>query len=198
MKKILLVYLTILGSFVYGQEKEPFIDFKPIYRLGFHRPLAFGDNYFAKDLSPSFGLHSNFSLIQVYKVRLGFGYDFQSHNVKNPTSIGDFGSVNINQWYLMLEYSLPINKEWQINPNVSYGETKANYKGKGSGTLAKQTLEEIRLGGYATYYLNRSFSMYSGLHFSHFFNANLKANPENKNYFGSGNKIILSIGIEIH
>ena len=198
MKKILLFALLFLGSFVNGQEKKSVIDFKPIYRFGFHRPVVFGDNFFAKDLSPAFGLHSNLSLVQVYKVRMGFGYDFQSHHVKNPTSIGNFGSVNFNQWYLMLEYSIPIDNQWQINPNVSYGETKVNYRGRGSGTLAKQSLEEIRLGGYATYYLNRSFSMYGGLHFSHFFNADLKASPENKDYFGSGNKIIFTIGIEIH
>ena len=198
MKKILLFGLLILGSFVNGQEKEPIIKFKPIYRLGFHRPINFGDTFFAKDLSPSFGFHSNISLVQVYKLRLGFGYDFQSSSVKNPNAIGNFKSVNFNHWYWMMEYNLPINNEWQINPNVSYGATKANYKSISSGTLAEQSLEEIRLGGYATYFLNRSFSIYGGLHYTHIFNADIQASPENIDYFSSGNKLIFSIGIEIH
>ena len=74
-----------------------------------------------------------------------------------------------------------------------------NYKeNTGRSILAKQSLEEIRLGSYINYNLNKTFAGYAGLHFSHFYNSNLNASPENKDYFGKGNKFIISLGILIH
>ena len=201
MKKIFIVFSLIGSLFSNGQEikQSKLLDFAPLFRFGFQLPVHTGNNFFNNDLTSGFGFHSNISLVRIYQFRLGVGYEFQQLGMANPEAIGNFESVNFNAYYYFLEFEIPIEPKFQINPTLSYGETNLNYKQlQGGNTLAKQSMEEIRLGGYATYYLNRTFSIYSGLHFSHIFNGDLNASPENKDYFGKGNKIILSIGIEIH
>lgn len=201
MRKTFTVIIIFFGSFVFSQEdnKTKIIDFSPAFRYGFQIPIQFGDNYFAKDLSSGFGFHTTLSLIKIYNFRLSLGYEFQKLKVENSDAIGNFDYVNSNKFQYILEYEIPINSKFELNPTISYGQCQYNYKeNTGGSILAKQYLEEIKFGSYINYSLNKTFAGYAGLHFSHFYNSDLKANPENKDYFGKGNNFTLSIGILIH
>ena len=119
--------------------------------------------------------------------------------INNSNVIGNFDYINSNTYQYILEYEIPITTKFDLNPTLSYGQCNYNYKeNTGGSVLAKQFLEEIRIGSYLNYSLNKTFSGYTGIHFSHFYNSNLVATSENKEYFGKGNKFILSLGILIH
>ena len=201
MRKTLIIIIIFFGSFVFSQEdnKTKIIDFSPAFRYGFQLPIQFGDNYFAKDLSSGFGFHTTLSLIKIYNFRLSLGYEFQKLKVDNSDAIGNFDFINSNTYQYILEYEVPINSKFVLNPTVSYGQSQFNYKENiGKSILAKQNLEEIRFGSYINYSLNKTFAGYAGLHFSHFYNSDLNASVENKDYFGTGNKFVLTLGILIH
>ena len=95
-------------------------------------------------------------------------------------------------------FRLSLGYEFQKLKVESYGQCQFNYKeNTGGSILAKQNLEEIRFGSYINYSLNKTFAGYAGFHFSHFYNSDLNAASENKDYFGKGNKFIISLGILI-
>lgn len=201
MRKIFIIIIILSSISVFSQRetKTKIVDFYPAFRFGFQLPLHFGDNYFSKDLSSGFGFHSTLSLVKIYNFRLSLGYEFQKLRVENSDKIGNFDFINSNTYQFILEYEIPLNSKFDINPTISYGQCRFNYKeNTGGSILAKQNLEEIRLGSYINYNLNKTFAGYAGLHFSHFYNSDLNATPENKDYFGKGNKFIISIGILIH
>lgn len=201
MRKIFIIIIILSSISVFSQRetKTKIVDFYPAFRFGFQLPIHFGDNYFSKDLSSGFGFHSTLSLVKIYNFRLSLGYEFQKLRVENSDKIGNFDFINSNTYQFILEYEIPLNSKFDINPTISYGKCRFNYKeNTGGSILAKQNLEEIRLGSYINYNLNKTFAGYAGLHFSHFYNSDLNATPENKDYFGKGNKFIISIGILIH
>ena len=201
MRKIFIVIIILSSISVFSQRetKTKIVDFYPAFRFGFQLPIHFGDNYFSKDLSSGFGFHSTLSLVKIYNFRLSLGYEFQKLRVENSDKIGNFDFINSNTYQYILEYEIPLNSKFDLNPTISYGKCRFNYKeNTGGSILAKQNLEEIRLGSYINYNLNKTFAGYAGLHFSHFYNSNLNASPENKDYFGKGNKFIISLGILIH
>lgn len=201
MRKIFIIIIILSSISVFSQRetKTKIVDFYPAFRFCFQLPIHFGDNYFSKDLSSGFGFHSTLSLVKIYNFRLSLGYDFQKLRVENSDKIGNFDFINSNTYQFILEYEIPLNSKFDINPTISYGQCRFNYKeNTGGSILAKQNLEEIRLGSYINYNLNKTFAGYAGLHFSHFYNSDLNATPENKDYFGKGNKFIISIGILIH
>ncbi|WP_291108788.1 hypothetical protein [Flavobacterium sp. UBA6195] len=201
MRKIFIIIIILSSISVFSQRetKTKIVDFYPAFRFGFQLPIHFGDNYFSKDLSSGFGFHSTLSLVKIYNFRLSLGYEFQKLRVENSDKIGNFDFINSNTYQFILEYEIPLNSKFDINPTISYGQCRFNYKeNTGGSILAKQNLEEIRLGSYINYNLNKTFAGYAGLHFSHFYNSDLNATPENKDYFGKGNKFIISIGILIH
>ena len=201
MRKIFIIIIILSSISVFSQRetKTKIVDFYPAFRFGFQLPIHFGDNYFSKDLSSGFGFHSTLSLVKIYNFRLSLGYEFQKLRVEYSDKIGNFDFINSNTYQFILEYEIPLNSKFDINPTISYGQCRFNYKeNTGGSILAKQNLEEIRLGSYINYNLNKTFAGYAGLHFSHFYNSDLNATPENKDYFGKGNKFIISIGILIH
>jgi hypothetical protein len=201
MKNKLILIILFFCTMTFGQKetKRKIIDFSPAFRFGYQLPLQFGDNYFAKDLGSGFGFHSSLSLIKIYDFRISLGYEFQKLRVENSNAIGNFDYINSNTYQYILEYEIPINSKFELNPTISYGQCQFNYKeNTGGSILARQNLEEIRFGSYINYSLNKTFAGYVGLHFSHFYNSNLNATPENKDYFGKGNKFIISLGILIH
>ncbi len=201
MRKIFIIIIILSSISVFSQRetKTKIVDFYPAFRFGFQLPIHFGDNYFSKDLSSGFGFHSTLSLVKIYNFRLSLGYEFQKLRVENSDKIGNFDFINSNTYQFILEYEIPLNSKFDLNPTISYGKCRFNYKeNTGGSILAKQNLEEIRLGSYINYNLNKTFAGYAGLHFSHFYNSDLNATPENKDYFGKGNKFIISIGILIH
>lgn len=201
MRKIFIIIIILSSISVFSQRetKTKIVDFYPAFRFGFQLPILFGDNYFSKDLSSGFGFHSTLSLVKIYNFRLSLGYEFQKLRVENSDKIGNFDFINSNTYQFILEYEIPLNSKFDLNPTISYGQCRFNYKeNTGGSILAKQNLEEIRLGSYINYNLNKTFAGYAGLHFSHFYNSDLNATPENKDYFGKGNKFIISIGILIH
>lgn len=201
MRKIFIIIIILSSISVFSQRetKTKIVDFYPAFRFGFQLPIHFGDNYFSKDLSSGFGFHSTLSLVKIYNFRLSLGYEFQKLRVENSDKIGNFDFINSNTYQFILEYEIPLNSKFDLNPTISYGKCRFNYKeNTGGSILAKQNLEEIRLGSYINYNLNKTFAGYAGLHFSHFYNTDLNATPENKDYFGKGNKFIISIGILIH
>lgn len=201
MRKIFIIIIILSSISVFSQRetKTKIVDFYPAFRFGFQLPIHFGDNYFSKDLSSGFGFHSTLSLVKIYNFRLSLGYEFQKLRVENSDKIGNFDFINSNTYQFILEYEIPLNSKFDLNPTISYGKCRFNYKeNTGGSILAKQNLEEIRLGSYINYNLNKTFAGYAGLHFSHFYNLDLNATPENKDYFGKGNKFIISIGILIH
>ena len=201
MRKIFIIIIILSSISVFSQRetKTKIVDFYPAFRFGFQLPIHFGDNYFSKDLSSGFGFHSTLSLVKIYNFRLSLGYEFQKLRVENSDKIGNFDFINSNTYQFILEYEIPLNSKFDLNPTISYGQCQFNYKeNTGGSILAKQSLEEIRLGSYINYNLNKTFAGYAGLHFSHFYNSNLNASPENKDYFGKGNKFIISLGILIH
>jgi hypothetical protein len=200
MKKIFILIILFFCIMTFGQKetKTKIIDFYPAFRYGFQLPIHTGDNYFAKDLSSGFGFHSTLSLVKIYNFRLSLGYEFQKLKVENPNIIGNFDFINSNTYQYILEYEIPINSKFELNPTISYGQCQFNYKeNTGGSILAKQNLEEIRFGSYINYSLNKTFAGYAGFHFSYFYNSDLNAASENKDYFGKGNKFIISIGILI-
>ncbi|RTL10100.1 MAG: hypothetical protein EKK56_10685 [Flavobacteriaceae bacterium] len=200
MRKIFIIIIIISSTLTFGQKetKTKIIDFYPAFRYGFQLPIHTGDNYFAKDLSSGFGFHSALSLVKIYNFRLSLGYEFQKLKVENSNTIGNFDFINSNTYQYILEYEIPINSKFELNPTISYGQCQFNYKeNTGGSILAKQNLEEIRFGSYINYSLNKTFAGYAGFHFSHFYNSDLNAASENKDYFGKGNKFIVSIGILI-
>ena len=201
MKKIFILIILLSSSIVFGQ-KEPktkIIEFYPAFRFGFQVPIHSGNNFFAKDINSGFGFHSTLSLVKIYNFKLGLGYEFQNLKVDNSNAIGNFDFINSNTYQYILEYAFPLNAKFELNPTISYGTCQFNYKENyGGSILAKQDLEEIRFGSYINYSLNKTFAGYAGLHFSHFYNSNLVASPENKDYFGKGNKFVISLGILIH
>lgn len=201
MRKIFIIIIILSSISVFSQRetKTKIVGFNPAFRFGFQLPIHFGDNYFSKDLSSGFGFHSTLSLVKIYNFRLSIGYEFQKLRVENSDKIGNFDFINSNTYQFILEYEIPLNSKFDLNPTISYGQCRFNYKeNTGGSILAKQNLEEIRLGSYINYNLNKTFAGYAGLHFSHFYNSDLNATPENKDYFGKGNKFIISIGILIH
>lgn len=201
MRKIFIIIIILSSISVFSQRetKTKIVDFYPAFRFGFQLPIHFGDNYFSKDLSSGFGFHSTLSLVKIYNFRLSLGYEFQKLRVENSDKIGNFDFINSNTYQFILEYEIPLNSKFDLNPTISYGKCRFNYKeNTGGSILAKQNLEEIRLGSYINYNLNKTFAGYAGLHFSHFYNSDLNATLENKDYFGKGNKFIISIGILIH
>jgi hypothetical protein len=201
MRKIFIIIIILSSISVFSQRetKTKIVDFNPAFRFGFQLPIHFGDNYFSKDLSSGFGFHSTLSLVKIYNFRLSIGYEFQKLRVENSDKIGNFDFINSNTYQFILEYEITLNSKFDLNPTISYGQCRFNYKeNTGGSILAKQNLEEIRLGSYINYNLNKTFAGYAGLHFSHFYNSDLNATPENKDYFGKGNKFIISIGILIH
>lgn len=201
MRKIFIIIIILSSISVFSQRetKTKIVDFYPAFRFGFQLPIHFGDNYFSKDLSSGFGFHSTLSLVKIYNFRLSLGYEFQKLRVENSDKIGNFDFINSNTYQFILEYEIPLNSKFDINPTISYGQCRFNYKeNTGGSILAKQNLEEIRLGSYINYNLNKTFAGYAGLHFSHFYNSNLNASPEKKDYYGKGNKFIISLGILIH
>lgn len=201
MRKIFIIIIILSSISVFSQRetKTKIVDFYPAFRFGFQLPIHFEDNYFSKDLSSGFGFHSTLSLVKIYNFRLSLGYEFQKLRVENSDKIGNFDFINSNTYQFILEYEIPLNSKFDLNPTISYGKCRFNYKeNTGGSILAKQNLEEIRLGSYINYNLNKTFAGYAGLHFSHFYNSDLNATPENKDYFGKGNKFIISIGILIH
>ena len=201
MRKIFIIIIILSSISVFSQRetKTKIVDFNPAFRFGFQLPIHFGDNYFSKDLSSGFGFHSTLSLVKIYNFRLSLGYEFQKLRVENSDKIGNFDFINSNTYQFILEYEIPLNSKFDLNPTISYGQCRFNYKeNTGGSILAKQNLEEIRLGSYINYNLNKTFAGYAGLHFSHFYNSNLNASPEKKDYYGKGNKFIISLGILIH
>lgn len=201
MRRIFIIIFMLSSTLAFSQKeaKNKIVDFNPAFRFGFQLPIQFGNNYFSKDLSSGFGFHSTLSLVKIYNFRLSLGYEFQKLKVENSNAIGNFENINSNSYQYILEYEIPLNSKFELNPTISYGQCQFNYKeNTGGSILAKQSLEEIRLGSYINYNLNKTFAGYAGLHFSHFYNSNLNASSENKDYFGKGNKFIISLGILIH
>lgn len=200
MSKITILIFILNSFIVFGQKdlKTKIIEFSPALRFGFQHPVHIGNNFFSKDVKGGFGFHSNISLVKIYNFRLGFGYEFQRLKVENSNAIGNFDFINANTYHYILEYEFRINTKLEVNPTLSYGQSQFNYKESiGATALAKQSLEEIRTGAYLNYSLNKTFLGYVGLHFSHFFNADIVASPERQDYFGKGNKFIISMGILI-
>lgn len=201
MRKIFIIIVILSSALVFSQKetKTKIIDFYPAFRFGFQTPIQFGNNYFSKDLNSGFGFHSTLSLVKIYNFRLSLGYEFQKLKVENSNAIGNFDFINSNTYQYILEYEIPVNLKFELNPTISYGQCQFNYKeNTGGSILAKQSLEEIRFGSYFNYSLNKTFVGYAGLHFSHFYNSDLNTTPENKDYFGKGNKFIITLGILIH
>lgn len=202
MKKLFILIWVLLCSMVFGQEatkNKKIIDFYPSFRFGFQLPVHTGTNLFAKEYRATLGFHSTLSLVKFYNFKISLGYEFQKLNLENQNAVGKLDYINTNSYLYILEYEVPLNYQFVINPTASYGLSNLNYKEiEGHSSLAKQTMEEIRVGTFVDYRFDKTFSFYSGLHFAHMFNADLKASPENKNYFGKGNKCIFTVGILIH
>lgn len=197
MKKIIvLALITFLSAF--SQEKTKIISFDPSLRIGLQLPVQFGNTVFAKDFSPSFGYHTSLPLFKIYNFNIVIGYEFQKMNLNNKNRIGNFSHLNINTYQIIVEYPITVNQNLNLIPDVTYGANNLNYKGYITGSIAKQHGNEINIGSRISYYLNQTFSGYFGLHYAHFYNSNLNANQDNQNYFGIGNRIQFSIGIEIH
>lgn len=196
MKNIFLFILFLINSLLFGQKHIEPISFEKSFRMGLQTAVQFGNNVFAKDFDSGLGFNSSMSIVKIYGVKLTFGFEFQRLRLTNAETIGNLAYINNNNYFVMLEYELPINDKFEINPTLSYAYSVMNYKDNGN-ILAKQKGNEIRLGSYLNYQLNKTFAGYFGIHYAYFFNSNLSASSEDKDYFGQGNKIVFSIGIEI-
>ena len=159
MRKIFIIIFVLSSTLAFSQKeaKNKIVDFNPAFRFGFQLPIQFGNNYFSKDLSSGFGFHSTLSLVKIYNFRLSLGYEFQKLKVENSNAIGNFDYINSNSYQYILEYEIPLNSKLELNPTISYGQCQFNYKeNTGGSILAKQSLEEIRLGSYINYNLNKT------------------------------------------
>lgn len=198
MKKIACILTLILSLAATAQKtkKAPLIEFAPDFRFGAQVPVYFGNNYFSNDFESSTGIQSTLSLAKFKNFRLTIGFDYHQLKLKNIEPIGDFSHVNIKTLSFMIEYEKRINKFFTISPTVSLGFCDLNYVDQ--GIIAVQHGNEIKTGAYVSRSLNKTFAAFAGVHYAYFFNSNLTATPENKDYFGKSNKVVFSVGIQIH
>lgn len=201
VKNLILVILGCFSLAVQGQKikKEPWIDFYPAFRFGFQYPKLVGSNFFADDLTESMGFHSSLSLVKIANFRATVSWELQGYRNTNPNRIGNFSHIQSSTALFQVEYEHPLKGAWVLNPTLAYGQSRMTYRATRSGsTLARQSWEEIRLGSYVNYSFSKTYVGYAGLHYAFLYNDDLKASPADEDYFGSGNKLVLSLGILIH
>jgi hypothetical protein len=196
---MVLVAWSSLGLQAQKVKKQPWIDFNPAFRFGFQYPQLVGSNFFADDLTESLGFHSSLSLVKIANFRATVGWELQGYRNNNPNRIGNFSHIQSSTALFQVEYEHPLNGRWVLNPTLAYGQSRITYRATRSGTtLARQSWEEIRLGSYANYSFDKTFVGYVGLHYAFLYNSDIKASPADEDYFGRGNKLVLSLGILIH
>lgn len=198
MKKIVYVFFLFYSISISAQKtkKKPFIEFQPDFRFGLQAPAYFGNNFFANDFKETIGVQSTLSLAKAKNFRLGLSFDIQRLNLTNTEIIGAFRHVTIKTTSIIIEYEKKINKLNTISPTLSFGFNDVNYRNE--GIIASQYGNELKTGFYFSRSLDKTFAVFAGLHYAYYFNSNLNATPENTEYFGHSNKVVLSIGIQIH
>jgi hypothetical protein len=199
MKNIVFSLLVLFSVTVSGQKtkKQPLIEFQPDFRFGIQVTSHSGTNFFSNDMDSNIGIQSTLSLAKVKNFRLTMGYDFYQLKLKNKEALGNFSQINMKTILFMLEYEKKFNKLYSLSPTLSIGFSDLNYVNQGM-ILAVQHGNEIKAGAYGSISLNKTFAAFAGLHYAHYFNSNLSATQENKDYFGKSNKIVFSVGIQIH
>jgi len=197
MKKSFILLFLLIFNFVYCQisKTEKIINLEPSMRLGINFPLHFGNNMLANEYRSSIGFTSNFSVIQIYKIKFSGGYEFQKYN-ENRSSIGKFTSINKHTYILQTDYSIPILKTHQLVPFISYSATNLNFK-DGTYTMAKQHTNEIKIGSYFDYQLNSTYSLFFSLNYCKILN-NIEASKADQKYYGTSNSFNFSLGIEFN
>ncbi len=198
MRKIVFVFVLFCSIAASAQKskKKPLIEFQPEFRLGIQAPRFFGNNYFANDFKESIGVQTTLTLAKVKNFRFGLGFDVQKLHLQNPEIIGAFSHVNIKTTSILIEYEKKANNLFTISPTISIGVNDVNYRDE--GIIASQYGNELKVGSYFSRNLDKTFAVFGGLHYAYYFNANLNASQENKDYFGHSNKVVLSIGIQVH
>jgi len=197
MKKSFLLLFLLLFNLVFCQinKTEKIINLEPSMRLGINFPLHFGNNMLADEYKSSIGFTSNFSVIQIYRIKFSGGYEFQKYR-EDLSSIGDFSSIHKNTYVLQTDYSIPFLKTHQFVPFISYSATNLNFK-NGTITMAKQHTNEIKIGSYFDYQLNSTYSLFFNLNYCKILN-NIEASKADQKYYGTSNSINFSLGIEFN
>lgn len=196
-KKTVLLFCLLLFNFMYCQieKSEKIINLEPSMRLGINFPLHFGNNMLADEYKSSIGFTSNFSVIQIYRIKFSGGYEFQKYR-EDRSSIGDFSSIHKNTYVLQTDYSIPFLRMHQLVPFISYSATNLNFKNS-TITMAKQHTNEIKIGCYFDYQLNSTYSLFYCLHYGKIIN-NIEASKIDEKYYGTSNSINFSLGIEFN
>lgn len=193
MKKLLLLFL-LFSQFVYCQEKNNKLQFKPKLGLEVKSNYFFGKNYLAKGhKNPSVGFLFKMNVLEYKKFNFGFSFENTILKVSDYSIGGNIDKSNIALYNAYLSYPLAISKEITLEPNIFYGQLFLKQK-NGSKNYGTQNGNDLGIGGIINYKINKTITIYSNVSYSHYF---LKVNttPEFEKYFNNSNCLSLSLGI---
>lgn len=198
MKRYLFILVFLgFGLFAQSQNKKKIFNFEPKMRLGVFTPIEFGNTALKKYYSSPIGIDGNFTLFKLYGIEFTGGITYANYNYNQQPNFLDYQMSRQTLLYGQLSYSFELQKKFDLSPSFSLGIEQLSHR-EGSTVLARQSGINTRIGAYLDYKLNRTFSFYSGLHFS-ITNYNLKDGVSSyRNQYHSSNSLIFSLGVEFN
>jgi len=198
MKRYLVILAVIgIGLFAQAQNKKKVFNLEPKMRLGIFTPIEFGNTALNKYYNTPIGFEGNFTLFKLYDVEFTGGITYANYKYNQQPDFLDYQISRQTLLYGQLAYSIELNKKFDVSPSCSLGLERLSHR-EGSNVLVRQTGVNTRIGAYLDYKLNKTFSLYSGLHLSH---TNYSMEDGVSSYskqYHSSNSVIFSLGFEFN
>ena len=162
----LLVVLTVLN--VNSQSinqigEDSLVDSKQryiAYSLGYHNPIASGDNFIGKGLRGNGGFRFKIQIYAYKQLFIGGSIGATYFNVKDRAVVGDYNKTRISESYLYLGYEFVVAPEFRIGITSSVLGSSRYKNKKSSGIYQNDTAHLRNYGMYLTYEVTKGLMLY--------------------------------------
>lgn len=198
MKKIIVLLLCVFCQQIWSQNKvkKETIFSDSYLRLGTIKPNQIGNHSMSKDFESKFGFAASLYLIKYKKFRLGGGAEFSQYNVTDKSKIGEVSYLNSSTFYFTICYDFALSNKIIIQPSVGYGNENLNLSSINK-KFTTQNGNEIRIGSYLDYRLNRSFAIFVSVNYISS-SLEVDTSEEYKDYFGKAQQVQIGLGFKIY
>lgn len=130
------------------------------YSLGYHEPIASGDNFIGQGLEGNGGFDFKVQIFVYKQFFVGGSLGASYFDVKDPTITGNYKKSRIAEEYVFLGYEFVLDPDLRIGINASlFGQS--DYKNSSGGDVfQKDSANFHSYGFYVTYEISREFMLY--------------------------------------
>ncbi|MDX1761355.1 MAG: hypothetical protein R3218_04300 [Christiangramia sp.] len=166
------------------------------FNVGFFKPIAIGDNSFAKAYqSPDTGFELDFNWLAYANFTAGFRIDLFYAGVEDISKIGAIAGTRLTNYTVHLGYYKAITKKWNWHANLGIGSV--GYRSRTYDDVIREYGWNLSLQNEVNYRFNQYFGLYGKLQLRADFLDINSAKPKedflNKQFF-----LVPGIGIRVN